>query len=104
MLVGAPETQEVDVSDLPGPPPGDDELRQRAIAKLKAKREFGAHVLAFVLVNAFLVVIWAVTGAGFFWPVFPILGWGIGLAFHAWDVYGREPSEEKIRREMDRMR
>jgi len=56
-------------------------------------------------VNAFLVVIWAVTSAGFFWPVFPILGWGIGLAANAWDVYGREAiSEDEIRPEIERLR
>src|SRR5664279_6419847 len=36
-----------------------------------------------MLVNGFLVVIWAMTGAGFFWPVFPIVGWGIGVAAKA---------------------
>ena len=55
--------------------------------------------------NAFLVVIWAVTSAGFFWPVFPILGWGIGLAANAWDVCGREAiSEDEIRPEIERLR
>jgi hypothetical protein len=56
-------------------------------------------------VNAFLVAIWAVTSDGtLFWPIFPILGWGIGLVFHAWDVYGRPPGEEQIHREMERLR
>jgi hypothetical protein len=91
------------MSETPEPTRSEDELRRRALERLKAKREFSAHLLAYVLVNAFLVVIWAVTDSGFFWPVFPILGWGIGLAFHAWDVYGSEPSEEKIRREMDKL-
>jgi hypothetical protein len=27
-----------------------------------------------------LVAIWALTGAGYFWPVWPILGWGLCLA------------------------
>jgi hypothetical protein len=62
-------------------------------------------VVAYVLVNALLVGIWAATGANFFWPIFPIIGWGIGLAFNAWDVYGRRPlSEEQIRREQERLR
>ena len=80
------------------------DLRERAIASLKKKREFGAHLLAFVLVNVFLVAIWAVTSDGtLFWPIFPILGWGIGLVFHAWDVYGRPPGEEQIHHEMERL-
>lgn len=30
----------------------------------------------------FFIVIWAVTGAGYFWPVWPILGWGLGVALN----------------------
>ena len=63
------------------------------------------HALIYLLVNGFLVVIWAVTSGDFFWPIFPIAGWGIGLAANAWEVYGRRPiSEAEIRREMDRLR
>ena len=38
------------------------------------------QVLAFLLVNTMLLVIWAATGAGYFWPIWPLLGWGIPLA------------------------
>ena len=41
------------------------------------------HVRTFLLVNALLVSIWLLTGAGYFWPMWPFLGWGIGLAAHA---------------------
>ena len=55
--------------------------------------------------NALLVGIWVVTGAEFFWPVFPLLGWGIGLGFHAWDTYRvGEPTERQIQREMEHLR
>jgi 2TM domain len=81
------------------------QLRERAVERLKKKRDFRTHLFMYVAVNAVLVVIWALTGAGFFWPVFVILGWGIGVAGNAWDVYGRKPfSEEQIRRETDRLR
>jgi hypothetical protein len=81
------------------------ELRQQAIVRLKKKSDFKAHLLAYVLVNTFLVVIWAATGAGFPWPVFFIFGWGIGVAFNAWDVYARvTPTESEITREMDALR
>jgi 2TM domain len=77
---------------------------ERAVQQLKKRRDFRGHVLVYVLVNAFIVVIWAVTGVhGFFWPVFPIGGWGIGLVMNAWDVYWRrEITEEDIQREMGR--
>ena len=44
---------------------------------------FQYHAVPYVLVNGMLVGIWAITGHGFFWPFFPIAGWGIGLGMHA---------------------
>lgn len=81
-------------------------LRQQAIRRLKKRRDFYGHVLVYVLVNAFIVVIWALTRgpATIFWPVFPIVGWGIGVAMNAWDVfYSQDFGEERIRREMDHL-
>ncbi|MFD4196896.1 2TM domain-containing protein [Amycolatopsis thermoflava] len=78
--------------------------RQLALARLKRKHDYYAHVLAFVLFNGFLVGIWALTGAGFFWPMFPLALWGFGLIMHTWDTFApNSPSEKRIRREMDRM-
>ena len=83
----------------------DEELRQRAVKSLEKKTEFRSHLTAYVLVNIGLVVFWALTDRSYFWPGWPILGWGIGVGFHAWEVYGRRgPNEEDIRREMDRLR
>ena len=83
----------------------EDELRDQAVQRLKKKRDFGTHLFIYVAINAMLVVIWAVTDSGFFWPIFPIVGWGIGVAANAWDVYGRRPiTEDQIRREVDRLR
>lgn len=83
----------------------DAERRERAIVRLRRKSEFWAHLLAFVVVNGAVIVAWAMTGAGFFWPIFLILAWGVGLIFHARDVYwSGEPTEERIRREMDNLR
>jgi hypothetical protein len=37
------------------------------------------HLRAYVGVSVMLVAVWALTGAGYFWPVWPIVGWGIGV-------------------------
>jgi hypothetical protein len=81
------------------------ELRDKAVRRLKKQRDFRSHLLVYVLVNTLLVVIWVMTDPhGFFWPVFPIAGWGIGVIMNAWDVYGhQEITEEDIHREMDRL-
>lgn len=82
-----------------------DTAREMAIERLKAKRGFSAHATVYVLVNLMLIVTWAVSGRGYFWPIWPIAGWGIGVAMHAWTVFFSKPiTEEDIRREMDRDR
>lgn len=83
----------------------DTELRERAVKRLKKRRDFRGHLLIYTLVNAFLVVIWAVTSpGGFFWPIFPIVGWGIGVIMNAWDVYFSEDfSEEDIDKEVEHL-
>ena len=74
------------------------------MTRLRKKRDLQAHVIAYVLVNLLFNAIWLLTGANFYWPVIPLLGWGIGVAFHIWDVYSpEEPPENKIQREMDRL-
>ena len=81
----------------------DEDLRERAIKRLEKRSEFFNHLAVYVLVNALLVTIWWVTGHDFFWPIFPLFGWGIGVFFHAVDVFRRPYSEERIRHEMDRL-
>lgn len=79
--------------------------REQAIKRLKKRRDFYGHVLVYVLVNGFLTAIWAVTNAGgFFWPIFPMLGWGIAVVLNAWDVYRVDAfSEVQIQREVQRL-
>jgi hypothetical protein len=44
---------------------------------------FRAHATSYLLVMALLVAIWLLTSpGGYFWPVWPMLGWGFGLAAH----------------------
>jgi len=96
------------MSDYPVMPPTgsveEKELRERALKHLKDKRDLKAHLLAYVTVNLMLVAIWWSAGGGFFWPLFPILGWGIGIAFHIWDVMSPEPGPREVEAEMQRMR
>jgi class 3 adenylate cyclase len=41
------------------------------------------HLTIYVVVNVMLIGIWAASGAGYFWPIWPIMGWGIGVGAHA---------------------
>jgi fatty acid desaturase len=41
------------------------------------RRRGRGELRAFVATSVLLVAIWALTGAGYFWPIWPILGWGL---------------------------
>jgi hypothetical protein len=81
------------MSEYGGKPEVD--LRERAVVRLRKKGEFRSHLLAYVLVNAALVVIWAMTGAHFFWPAIPLFFITVGifrhLRWHSWHRWGGRP-------------
>lgn len=90
------------------PTPAQEDLslstRQQALARVKSRRDFGGHLVAYVVINAFLVAIWALTGAGYFWPVWVLAGWGAGLVLHAWTAFIQRPiTEADIDAEMHRL-
>jgi hypothetical protein len=82
-----------------------DALRGRAIKRLKKRRDFVGHLLVYVMVNGIVVTIWAMTTShGFFWPIFPILIWGVGVVMNGWDVYREDTfSEDQIQREIEQL-
>lgn len=49
-------------------------------------RRFYTDVLIYGVVNLGLILIWAISGAGYFWPIWVIIGWGIGLGVHAFSL------------------
>ncbi len=73
----------------------------RARARVERKRKFRSDLVAYVVINAFLIGIWAVSGSGYFWPGWVLAAWGLGLVLAAWDVYYRhDVTEDDIQREM----
>jgi hypothetical protein len=68
--------------------------REMARKRVQAKRDFASHLVAYVVINAFFIGVWAITGGGYFWPAWVLACWGAGLVLHAWDVYWRRPITE----------
>ena len=77
-------------------------------------RRFYTDALIYVVVNLGLILIWAISGGGYFWPIWVIVGWGIGLGVHAFSLglipqvnamvpfMTREWEENEVRRLMKR--
>jgi hypothetical protein len=84
----------------------DADLRRIAIRRANMKLAFRAHLMTYVTVNAGLVLINLVTSPGYFWAIWPIIGWGIGLVAHAINVYmdGENIRDRMIEEEMEKLR
>jgi hypothetical protein len=83
----------------------EEDLREEAKRRVQKRRDLGAHVVVYIVVNAVLVGMWVLTGAGYFWPAWVMLAWGVGLILNVWDVFFRRAvTEHDIEREMSRLR
>lgn len=88
-----------------------DRRYDRARKRVKTKKEFYEHLTVYIIMSAFFFLINAVTAFGNWWFHWPILGWGLGVMFHYFDVFGlpgvgtmsQEWENQAIRDELDRM-
>jgi hypothetical protein len=85
----------------------DVELRRQAIRRADMRIAFRSHLMSYVIVNAGLVGIYVATNfGGYFWPIWPMLGWGIGVGVHATAVYmdGEGLRDRMIEEEIEKLR
>ena len=67
-----------------------DKAQDEALWKIAKKRStLKLSVIMYIVINAFLVGLWYfTTGAhSYFWPAWPMLGWGFGMVFQFIDAY-----------------
>ena len=78
---------------------------ERARGRALRKRKFRGDLVAYIVLNAFLIGIWAVSGFGYFWPGWVLATWGVFLLLSAWDAFYRhDVTEDDIQRELHRAR
>jgi hypothetical protein len=74
---------EVLVRDLPAP------VGPEPRAPAGPRPRLDGQARTYLAVIALLWLIWLVSGAGYPWPVWPMLGWGIGVAGHLGRAWAR---------------
>ncbi len=73
----------------------------QARKRVEKKRKFTGDVVAYLVINASLVGVWAVSGFGYFWPGWVLAAWGVFLVLDAWNLYYRKPiTEDDVEREL----
>ena len=84
----------------------EEQIYEEARARVKAKRSFWSNFGTWAGVNAILIVIWALSGRGYPWFLWPLCIWGIFILIHGLRVYFFENKPEKaaIEKEAERIR
>jgi len=75
------------------------ELYEKAEKRVEAKLGFYIHLVVYILVNALLIIINMRFSPEYSWFIWPLIGWGIGLLFHAMRVFaftGEQAYKEKM--------
>lgn len=92
---------------MSAPEPAEPELdreQMRAVAQVQRWHDFKAHVGAYLLINAILIIIWVATGGGTFWPGLSLAAWGLGLSSQHFLNSVSPITVERVRRELSRSR
>lgn len=74
---------------------------------VEEKLGFYVHLTSYVLVNGYFTFL-SVRHGGYFWAIWPMIGWGIGLAFHGISVFGffnnNSWKDKQIQKEIEKRR
>jgi hypothetical protein len=65
----------------------DNELYEQARRRVEAKIGFFTHLAVYIVINGLLIFINLQNSPDRLWFYWPLLGWGIGFAFHALGVF-----------------
>ncbi|HHM0727197.1 MULTISPECIES: 2TM domain-containing protein [Elizabethkingia] len=80
------------------------EAYKKASRRVKEIKDFYSNLISYCCVIPFIVVINLMTSPKFLWFVFPMLGWGLGVAIHGFTTFGIGKSweERKIQELMNK--
>ncbi|MTJ50407.1 2TM domain-containing protein [Dolichospermum sp. UHCC 0259] len=63
------------------------EVKKEQMSNSQQRKGFKSHLFTFLAINGFLVILNLVVSPGYFWAIYPMLGWGLGLLLHGMKVY-----------------
>jgi hypothetical protein len=113
-VVPRPRRSRASTADAPCPGAEEDVMNgtkknceTMARKRVQARVGFISHLLLYACVNAGLAFIWAFSGRGYPWFVWPLVCWGAAVVVHAvmlWIGPDSRGEERAVARELDRLR
>jgi hypothetical protein len=81
-------------------------INEAIMRKAKSRVKFKRSLFTYLVVNSFLWFLWLIGDPQYDslipWPIYPTLGWGIGLAFQGYSAY-YGISEDAVQKEYDKI-
>lgn len=70
--------------------------KRDAMQRSRRRLGFRYHVIPYIAISTFLVLLNLVTTPRCVWSVYPILGWGLGVTLHGSCVYRSDKQPQKL--------
>ncbi len=86
----------------------DNKKYEKAKKRVEEIRSFYSHLFVYIVVNVGLFLLNIITSPRSLWFYWVVIGWGIGLAIHALNIFGTERilgkdgEEKKIKELMEK--
>jgi hypothetical protein len=86
--------------------PSEEQIYEEASKRVKERKRFYSGLATYAAVNAVLVVIWALSGRGHPWFLWPLGIWGVFVLvdFLRIFVFGKGSDDEAIKKEVEKMK
>lgn len=78
-------------------------LYEKANSRAREKKKFFSHFLRWAVMSIFFIGVNIMT-SDYFWAIFPIMAWGIGVAMHGIKVYTDEWEDNETSRELQKLK
>lgn len=83
-----------------------EQINEAILRRAKARVKFKRSAITYVLVNSFLWVLWLIGEQHYAsvipWPLYPTMGWGVGLAFQGYSAYYGN-KEDAVQKEYEKL-
>jgi low affinity Fe/Cu permease len=87
--------------------PSEEQIYEEASKRVKEKKRFYNGLVTYLIVNAVLIVIWALSGRGYPWFLWPLGIWGafvLGDFLRIFVFRNRESDQQAIEKEVEKIK
>ena len=84
----------------------EEQIYEEASKRVKDRKRFYSGLATYLIVNAVLIVIWALSGQGYMWFLWPLGIWGVFVLgdYLRIFVFGKGSDQQAIEREVEKMK